>query len=215
MENLKTKLAHVLWIGGSTDAGKTTVAYQLAEQFGMELYRFDVAIKRHFDLLVQTNPKLQLYHAQSDEERWVKPSPKGLFDWLLYVFGEQWPLVLEDLLALPTDKLVLTEGFGFLPEIVAPLLSSPYQAIWLVPTESFKWQSMKPRQKYTRRLSWSDPERAINNLFRRDMMLVDLIREQTAEQDLTLLEIDGSDPAGVVAQQIAKHFTHYRPLDGK
>ena len=31
-ENLKQALAHVLWIGGTTDAGKTTIAQLLGER---------------------------------------------------------------------------------------------------------------------------------------------------------------------------------------
>jgi len=45
---------------------------------------------------------------------------------------------MEDLIAMPRERGIVAEGFGLLPEILAPLLSCPTQAIWLMPTEAFK-----------------------------------------------------------------------------
>lgn len=212
MDDLKTRLAHMLWIGGATDAGKTTVAQNLADQYGLPLYRYDVATKPHFETLAQTKALYRTFLSGSNEDNWVKPTPEALLVWLRQVFIDQWPFVLEDLLALPSDKPVLAEGFGFLPALLAPLLTSPYQAIWLVPTEPFKWWSMKQRDKYTRRLTWAEPERAIHNLFTRDRLLAEVIREQGRERDLVVFEVDGSIPAGDVTHLIAQHFSTYLSL---
>ena len=58
-------------------------------------------------------------------------------------FQLRFPLVLLDLLALPNDKLIIAEGFGLTPQLIAPLLSTPRQAIFFIPTEEFKWASLK------------------------------------------------------------------------
>lgn len=87
-----------------------------------------------------------------------------------------------------------------------PLLSSRNQAIWLVPSESFKWASMKRRGKFTRRLTWSDPERAVNNLFTRDMLLVERVRQQVKAFDLTLCEVDGSRSVEEMVSFVERHF---------
>jgi len=85
-------------------------------------------------------------------------------------------LVLEDLLDLPGEPMIVAEGFGFTPALLSPVLSSERQAIWLVPTEEFKWTSMKRRNKPSFRDMVSDPERATRNVFRRDMMLAERVK---------------------------------------
>ncbi len=39
--NLRSVLAHVLWIGGAPDAGKTSIANLLAEKHQLQVYHFD------------------------------------------------------------------------------------------------------------------------------------------------------------------------------
>jgi len=34
-------LAHVLWIAGATDTGKTTISQIIAERYGLQLYNYD------------------------------------------------------------------------------------------------------------------------------------------------------------------------------
>jgi hypothetical protein len=44
----RAALAHVLWLGGAPDAGKTTVARALARRFGLRLYLLDDAQPAHW-----------------------------------------------------------------------------------------------------------------------------------------------------------------------
>lgn len=97
--------------------------------------------------MVETVPEIQKFNEASLDERWVIPEPKALLERALFSFSHRFPLVIDDLLGLPKDQPILAEGFGFLPELVHPLLSNPQQAIWLVPTESFKRDSMERRGK--------------------------------------------------------------------
>lgn len=173
--NLKQALSHVLWIGGGTDAGKTTVAKLLAKRHELQLYNYDHHDLAQHERLAQTFAHHRAWLNASDEDRWIIPEAEDLVQRALRSFRDRQPLVIEELLALPKEPLIIAEGFGFTPELISPLLSSQNQAIWLVPTESFKWASMKQRGKFTRRLEWSNPERAINNLFTRDLLLIVLL----------------------------------------
>ncbi len=40
-DDLKGALAHVLWIGGATGAGTTSVAQAMAEKHGLQAYHYD------------------------------------------------------------------------------------------------------------------------------------------------------------------------------
>jgi hypothetical protein len=104
------------------------------------------------------------------------------------------------------DQTVIAEGFGLLPERVAPLLTSPRQAIWLVPSAEFKWQIMQTRNKYTRRLTMSDPERAINNLLERDRLIAEQIQAQAMQHNLRVEIVDGTLSVSEMTAIVADHF---------
>ena len=71
------------------------------------------------------------------DERWLNRPPQVMVETFHGFQGELFDLFVEDLLTLPTTVPILAEGFTLLPRLVAPLLSSPGQAIWLVPTPGF------------------------------------------------------------------------------
>ncbi len=169
----KQALSHVLWIGGATDTGKTTISQIIAERYGLEVYNYDRHDLSQIERLAQANANYRAFLATSLEENWVQPEPEDLLQFTLQAFQDRFPLVIEDLLALPREPTVVAEGHGLVPELVAPVLSGKRQAIWLVPTEEFKWASMKRRNKPSFRDKVSDPERATNNVFRRDMLLAE------------------------------------------
>ena len=214
-EDLRQDLSHVLWIGGATDCGKTTVSRMMAERHGFQIYDYDQQDLRQVTYLAQTIPHYRDFLAASDEEVWVRPEPEGLLQRALQAFQNRFPLVIDELSALPKETPIIAEGFGLTPDLVLPYLSNKRQGIWFVPTEDFKWMSMKQRGKFTRRLQWRDPERAINNLFRRDMLLAKRISEQAQLHGLTVVVVDGARPAEemvVVAEQHFKPYLQYNIL---
>ena len=207
------KLAHVLWIGGATDTGKTTIAQMLAERHGLQVYHYDRHDLPQVETLAQTMPRYRAFLDASLEDRWVHPEPEDLFRFVWEGFRHRFPLIVQDLLALPTEPMILVEGFGLTPELVTPVISTKSQAVWLVPTEEFKQASMERRGKPSFRDHVSDPERATRNVFRRDMMLAERVREQAQARDLTVYEVDGSRPVEEMAALIEHHFEPFLRRD--
>jgi adenylate kinase family enzyme len=206
---VKKQLAHILWIGGATDSGKSTVAGILAERWDVPVYHFDRADVRQSDILARNVPEVSQFLQASLEERWIQPAPKTMFEHLLLIFPHRFRLVIEDLLGVPQDQTVIVEGFGLLPGLVHPVLSSPNQGIWFVPTDAFKWASMLRRNKPSFASQVSDPEKARMNLFARDKMLADYYRQQVPAYGFQLLEIDSSRPVEEVTQLVEIHFLKY------
>jgi shikimate kinase len=205
-QELRHALSHVLWIGGATDTGKTTVSRIVAERCGLQVYNYDRRDLAHIERLAQTNADYRAFLTASLEENWVQPEPEDLFQFTLQAFRDRFPLVIEDLLAVPRESMIVAEGHGLIPELVAPVLSSQHQAIWLVPTEEFKWASMKRRNKPSFRDKTSDPERATTNVFTRDMLLAEWVKAQVRPHGLTVYEVDGSQPIEEIATLVEQHF---------
>lgn len=198
--------SHVLWIGGAPDSGKTTLAQILAERHGFQVYHYDQHDPAHHQRLAETIPRYRAFLSASLDERWVRPEPGALLHRSLQSFRDRFPVVIEDLFALPREPLILAEGFGLMPELIFPVLSNNRQAIWLVPTAQFKRASMIRRDKPSFRDQTSDPERARQNLLRRDMLLTEHVKTQAVAYDLKVHEIDGSQSVERVAALVEQHF---------
>ena len=206
-QTLQAALDHVLWIGGAPDAGKTTVARLLVERHGLQLYVLDAAMQAHWARATpERQPELTAFQALTMDERWVLPTPQAMAQQILRIGAERFFLAVEDLLALPKRPRVLAEGPWLFPEFVAPLLSTPRQAIWLVPTGEFKRASAARRDKPTIRHQTSDPEGAHRNWLERDQLLDAHVRGQADALGLALMEVDGSKPPGEVAARLERHF---------
>jgi len=100
------------------------------------------------------------------------------------------------------DPPVLAEGFSLLPRLVAPLLSRPRQAVWLLPTPEFRRTAFENRgSTWTIPAKTSDPQRALANLLARDQLFTEQLRAQARAAGLQTVDVDGStDVAETVAR---------------
>ena len=127
------------------------------------------------------------------DERWVNRSPAVMLETFHGFQGEGFDLVLEDLRALPADPPVLAEGFSLLPRLVAPLLSGPRQAVWLLPTPEFRRAAFESRgSTWAIPTRTSDPQRALANLLARDQLFTEQLRAQARAARLQTVDVDGS-----------------------
>ncbi len=208
--NVREVLSHVLWIGGPPDSGKTTIANILAEKYGLSVYHFDRHEPAHdarMRLEPARYPNAATWDAMTLDELWVTSSPEAMARLVIGCWSERIDLVVGDLLAMPADRPILAEGPGFFPGVVLLLLSSPRQAIWLVPSEAFKRTSHERRGKGAWRSELvSDPERAHRNHVERDLLLAEHYRQKTQELGLPVYEVDGAKSVGEMAALVEAHF---------
>jgi hypothetical protein len=209
IKDLKQALAHVLWIGGPPDSGKTSVATLLATKYGLQTYHFDRHEPEHFARLdPRRHPALYGAHPvrMTTEERWLGSPPDEMACATIACWSERFEMALEDLLAMPSAPRVVAEGPGFFPDRLGPLLCDPGQALWLLPSEAFKRASALARGKPGTRHETSDPERATENLIRRDLLMGAHIQQRATELGLTVLLVDGSQSLEAVAARVEAHF---------
>jgi hypothetical protein len=193
LDILPARLRHIRWIGGGSGAGKSTVSRQLAEKHGLRLYKCDEMQSSH---TARSNPAdhplLHAFLAMTMDQRWVQRTPEEMFRTFHGHQGEGFELLLEDLLEMPTDQLILVEGYKLLPRLVAPLLSQPNQAVWLIATPQFRRAALESRGSlWSIAGRTSDSERALSNLLTRDAIYTEEVFKEAAALHLHTIEIDG------------------------
>lgn len=212
-DELAAKLSHVLWVGGATDAGKTTTAKLLAERYGVQVYHQDLGFS---STGIGYDPETQtLFHEwmqMTEDERWLR-SPEVLAQLQFDMWPQGFSTHIERILSISTDIPIIAEGYCFIPELIEPVLSSPYQALWMVPTKEFKHESFHRRgkDKYRENEGSSDPVRATHNFYTRDILIGERVQAEVERRKLKLIQADGTRNQDEVAGVAAEHFRHYLP----
>lgn len=197
----------VYWIGGSPCSGKSTIADLLAERRGMRVYHCDDHFYGHVGAAdSQSQPHLHRLRDFTWEWLFMRPVPEQVADEIA-IYQEEFALILDDLRQLRGRAPLIVEGTALLPELIAPLLPSPTQAICVIPTGAFQ------RAAYARR-SWrqellaqcSDPQRAWENWMARDAQFGEVVTAQARAAGLSVLIVDGQRTLQENALAVAVHF---------
>jgi 2-phosphoglycerate kinase len=208
LEGFQTPLPNVHWIGGSSGAGKSTVARLLAQRTGAVLYSTDDVMTAHAARLAPSEaPLLHKFKVMNMDERWLLRTPVQMLDSFHWWNGEGFNLVVDDLLQLEDRATVIVEGHRVLPRLVKPLLAGRNRAVWLIPTPEFRRAAFDSRGS-----TWdiagktSDPPGALWNLLERDRLFGDRLEDEVLELGLHLIQVDRSrtvdDLAALVSQCI-------------
>jgi hypothetical protein len=214
MSDLRSRLAHVYWLGGGTGGGKSTIARRLADQFGLRLYDTDRAMGDHSTRSEpRDTPYLREFLAMDMDERWASRSPEVMLDTFHWFRGEGFDLIVDDLLRMPPEPVVV-EGFRLLPALVEPLLADRRRAAWLLPTPEFRRAAFEQRGSlWSIAGRTSTPERALGNLLERDRMFTERVAGETQCLGLTGLLVDVGRTEDELAGQIAELFGLAHPTD--
>jgi 2-phosphoglycerate kinase len=203
---VRARLRHVRWIGGGSGAGKSTIARRLADRHGLRLYSTDDVMSDHVGRCTPGEaPFLHEFLAMDMDERWANRSPETMLKTFHWFEGEGFHLIVEDLLRLPEQPGVVVEGFRLLPHLVAPYLTRPDQAVWLLPTPDFRQTAFDSRGTLwdiPRRTS--DPERALANLLDRDRMFTERLRRDAERLALPMIEVDTGMTEDDLVERVAR-----------
>jgi 2-phosphoglycerate kinase len=201
---LRGRLQHVYWIGGGSGAGKSTIAQRIAARFDLLVYPTDDVMPDHVRRsTARAAPFLSRFMSMNMDERWLNRSAEVMLDTFHWFRGEGFDLIVEDLLRLPPDTGVITEGFRLLPHLVKPL-ATPGHAVWLLPTRAFRRTAFDSRGT-----TWdianqtTDPQRALDNLLERDQMFTDRLSEDAKRLGLPTIEIDSDTSEDELTERVA------------
>ena len=214
---LAARLRHVLWIAGSPCSGKSTIAHTLARVFVFVGYHVDAMARNHFARrIVAGEEYARAFLNRSMDERWLQPSVDELVADTVTSWTADFALTRDDLLALPTENFIIAEG-NFFPICVAPYISSPYQAIWLVPNDAFCAEARVRRQAALAERQMrhgvynegSNPELRLHKLIARDQALARMVKRQAEELGLPVVEVDGTRSLDEMTEMVERHFDPY------
>lgn len=201
------QLSHVLWIGGSPCAGKSSISELLADRYGFQVYHCDDAYDDHLRRATPGKHPLMFQAGKSTcDEVWMHPID-FLVERKLAFYREEFEMVVEDLRSLPGSTPILVEGSALLPERVVPFLTAPNRAVWVVPREDFQ------RNTYAQR-SWiseiicecHDPEAAWQNWMGRDAGFARIVVQRARNLGMKVIEVDGALSIEDNAQAISTYF---------
>lgn len=210
-------LSHVMWIAGSPCSGKSTISHTITRIYVFLDYHVDALAENHLARRVAAkDTEAEAFLNMTMEQRWKQRSVETLIQETIDSWSREFQLVIEDLLALPKERIIVAEG-NFFPACVVPYLSHPHQAIWLTPTDGFceqgrrrKQAELVKRQKrhglYQESL---DSEQCLCKLIDRDCQLARYVRRQAEELHLPLYEVDGSRSLDEMTELVEKHFDPY------
>ncbi len=186
------QLSHVYWIGGGSGAGKSTIARRLAAEYGMQLFVTDEVMSDHARRsTAEEAPYLHRFIEMSMDDRWVDRSPQDMLDSFHWFRGEGFGLIVEDLIALPSDRPIIVEGFRLLPDLVAPLLGPDRHGVWLAPTPEFRRAALESRGGlWTIAGKTTNPDRALANLLERDRMFTARIVTDAERLGLPIITVN-------------------------
>jgi len=201
-----TDLARVLWVGGGTAGGKSSVAIVLAEMYGLERYNYDWHDARdHSDRTrPDRHPMRSAFLAMSLDDQWVNRTPSQMVEAEVAEFTERFEMVLDDLAGLPADRVV-ADGFGLLPDLIASVTPDRSQAIFLLPTPEFRDWALAQR-RWVAREGTSNPVRARANRLARDAMLTDHVRDRALALGFATIDVDGTRSLADVTADVTSRF---------
>jgi hypothetical protein len=198
-------LAHVFWIGGPPNSGKTSVARRLARKHDLRLYNMDAyTYDHHHRSLAAGLPLASKWEAMSPDQRWLD-APEQLAALGIAMNEERFALILEDLRRLPSAPAVVVEGAPLLPWLVSEHLASRGHGVWLIPSRSFQRAGLAARPTVT----WdatSDAQRALANRIRREELVAEAIERGARERGLATVAVDGSRDLDATTAEVERHL---------
>ena len=201
-----TCLEHVLWLGGSPCAGKSSIADILANQYSVKAYHVDEAFQKHSPHFTPDIYPINYKWTHTPwKELWMQ-SQETLLKEAIDAYSEHLRFIFADLRSV--EGLVIAEGTSLLPDYIKPLMNDFSRAIWVVPDEDFQREKYPQRGQFVSYIldQCEDPEQALQNWMDRDATFARWVVERTELLQLRCIQVGEQRSIEENAALVASHF---------
>jgi len=208
VQSIQQDLAHVFWMGGSPCSGKSSIAKLLSDRYELQVYNCDDAFYEHGKRVTPLGqPAFHQVLNMTWDEIWMRPVGVQLTEEIA-IYREEFGMIIKDLLALPRSPPILAEGAALLPDCVHDVLLNSWQAIWVVPTESFQRTHYPNRGRWVQEIlsQCKNPDQAFQNWMDRDVAFVRWVAKRATDLGLELLQVGGKRMIAENAEIVEAHF---------
>lgn len=189
----------VYYIGGSPCSGKSTLAEMIATKYGFYYYKLDDKIEEHMKKAAEAlKPRCKAYSGMTPEQVWMR-TPEIQFKDEIGIYQEIFDYALFDLEKLNSSTPVITEGAGFMPELMKKVGIRINEYICIVPTCDFQIEKYSKRERVPYVLEGcSDKEKAFDNWMKRDIMFAKYAAENAEKYGYEVMWTDGRNSPSVM-----------------
>jgi hypothetical protein len=139
-------------------------------------------------------------------ERLARP-PRWQADRELAFYREQFSFLLDELAALPADRLAIVEGADLLPDLLQDIGVPMDRAIWMVPTPAFQLRHYALRAWVPAYLQdCADPQQAFRNWMQRDALFARQVRQLAEELGGRVVVVDSTGSLEQATGIVERHF---------
>jgi adenylate kinase family enzyme len=201
------RLDHVIWIGGSPCAGKSSLAAALASRYGMTVYGCDDHVERHVREADPDSAPTLIRLSQLDcDGLWMRPIDQQVREEIAF-YNDELPLILRDLAAMPANRPVIAEGAALMPRPLHGMGIPPDRAIWVVPTPAFQRAHYAQRDwRHDVLRACTDPDRAWENWMSRDEGFAAHVAAEAPRLGYRVITVDGSHTIDEIQAEVEAHF---------
>ena len=213
MKALSQELARVLWLGGGTCSGKTSITQILSARYDLCVYHCDDRFEEHKNR-AQPDKHPAFYNAmftsykEMDWERfWMRPV-ETLLEEQMAIYTDEFQMIVTDLLDMPHSRPILAEGSALMPSCVKEVLTTSSAALWWIPEKTFHHRMYQQRGAWVRQIlsQCSDPRQAFDHWMERDITFAGYMASQAARVGLETLAIDGTRSIHENTERVEAHF---------
>lgn len=186
-------MAKIYYIGGSPCCGKSTLAEILEKKHSLKYFKLDDKLEEYMKKgKADGKAYSSRFFDMTTDEIWLR-SPKIQNVEEFEIYKEIFKYAFEDLKQLSQDTSIITEGAGFLPELMNAIGVAKNEYVCIVPTKEFQIEkySQRPFVPYILE-GCSDKNQAFQNWMERDALFAIDVVKSANQLGYTSIIVDGN-----------------------
>ena len=203
------RLLSPCYIGGSSCAGKTTAARQLAEKYGLYYYGVDDHLGEFAEYGVRKGFTMCCRHSRMNMDEFLMRSPSVQVQELMEFYIELHGKIMQTVSEIRSGRPVLAEGIAFIPQLMYQDGITPDRYICLAAAPDFQVENYRKREWTDLFLAdCRDKETAFHNWMERERLFSFEVRSQACKYGYEVIGISSEKEAENAVKKLEVYFQH-------